>query len=78
MMDDYRRIVRRRLVLILRLALLIVASLLVDFMLVPSGLPLQSLWQTLTEPASGDPGMRAMGGDIDVPYVVMAFVVAVV
>ncbi|MGR1321660.1 iron ABC transporter permease, partial [Klebsiella pneumoniae] len=51
MMNDYRRIVRRRLLLILLLALLIVASLLLDFMLGPSGLPLQSLWQTLTDPA---------------------------
>lgn len=55
-MDDYRRIVRRRLLLILLLALLIVASLLLDFMLGPSGLPLQSLWQTLT-----DPGQRRSG-----------------
>lgn len=53
-MNDYRRIVRRRLLLILLLALLIVASLLLDFMLGPSGLPLQSLWQTLTDPASAE------------------------
>ncbi|MBO2029145.1 hypothetical protein J4734_07230 [Klebsiella pneumoniae] len=37
---------------------MIVASLLLDFMLGPSGLPLQSLWQTLTDPASADPGTR--------------------
>ena len=61
--DDYRRIVRRRLLLMLLLALLIVASLLLDFMLGPSGLPLQSLWQTLTDPA------------IRLPYAVMAIIV---
>ncbi len=61
-MDDYRRIVRRRLLLILLLALLIVASLLLDFMLGPSGLPLQSLWQTLTDPASADPARAPSSG----------------
>ena len=74
-MDDYRRIVRRRLLLILLLALLIVASLLLDFMLGPSGLPLQSLWQTLTDPASADPGTRAIVWDIRLPYAVMAIIV---
>ncbi|EJK92054.1 putative ABC transporter permease [Klebsiella pneumoniae subsp. pneumoniae DSM 30104 = JCM 1662 = NBRC 14940] len=74
-MDHYRRIVRRRLLLILLLALLIVASLLLDFMLGPSGLPLQSLWQTLTDPASADPGTRAIVWDIRLPYAVMAIIV---
>lgn len=74
-MDDYRRIVRRRLLLILLLALLIVASLLLDFMLGPSGLPLQNLWQTLTDPASADPGTRAIVWDIRLPYAVMAIIV---
>ena len=74
-MNDYRRIVRRRLLLILLLALLIVASLLLDFMLGPSGLPLQSLWQTLTDPASADPGTRAIVWDIRLPYAVMAIIV---
>ena len=76
-MDDYRRIVRRRLLLILLLALLIVASLLLDFMLGPSGLPLQSLWQTLTDPASADPGTRAIVWDIRLPYAVMAIVLGI-
>ena len=75
MMNDYRRIVRRRLLLILLLTLLIVASLLLDFMLGPSGLPLQSLWQTLTDPASADPGTRAIVWDIRLPYAVMAIIV---
>ena len=61
--------------LILLLALLIVASLLLDFMLGPSGLPLQSLWQTLTDPASADPGTRAIVWDIRLPYAVMAIIV---
>ncbi|MCD7066144.1 iron ABC transporter permease, partial [Klebsiella quasipneumoniae subsp. quasipneumoniae] len=75
MMDHYRHIVRRRLLLLLLLALLIVASLLFDFMLGPSGLPLQSLWQTLTDPASADPGIRAIVWDIRLPYAVMAIIV---
>lgn len=74
-MNDYRRIVRRRLLLILLLALLIVASLLLDFMLGPSGLPLQNLWQTLTDPASADPGTHAIVWDIRLPYAVMAIIV---
>ncbi len=74
-MDHYRHIVRRRLLLMLLLALLIVASLLLDFMLGPSGLPLQSLWQTLTDPASADPGTRAIVWDIRLPYAVMAIIV---
>lgn len=74
-MDHYRHIVRRRLLLLLLLALLIVASLLFDFMLGPSGLPLQSLWQTLTDPASADPGIRAIVWDIRLPYAVMAIIV---
>ncbi|STU97960.1 iron(III) dicitrate transport system permease protein FecD [Klebsiella pneumoniae subsp. pneumoniae] len=54
---------------------MIVASLLLDFMLGPSGLPLQSLWQTLTDPASADPGTRAIVWDIRLPYAVMAIIV---
>ena len=41
----------------------------------PSGLPLQNLWQTLTDPASADPGTRAIVWDIRLPYAVMAIIV---
>ena len=67
-MNDYRRIVRRRLLLILLLALLIVASLLLDFMLGPSGLPLQNLWQTLTEKSAVEVHCDATDSAIRVPH----------
>ncbi|MGM3162854.1 FecCD family ABC transporter permease [Dickeya undicola] len=57
------------------LAVAIVASLLLDFMLGPSGLPLDVLWQTLTDPASADAGSRVIVWDIRLPYALMAVVV---
>ncbi|MEM0673983.1 MULTISPECIES: FecCD family ABC transporter permease [Dickeya] len=57
------------------MAVAIVASLLLDFMLGPSGLPLDVLWQTLTDPANADAGSRVIVWDIRLPYALMAVVV---
>jgi iron complex transport system permease protein len=74
-MANYRHIVRRRAIMLLLLTLLIVASLLLDFVMGPSGLSLQALWQTLTDPASASAGTRAIVWDIRMPYALMAIVV---
>ncbi|WP_374070278.1 FecCD family ABC transporter permease [Dickeya dadantii] len=57
------------------LVVAIVASLLLDFVLGPSGLPLDVLWQTLTDPANADAGSRVIVWDIRLPYALMAVVV---
>ena len=57
------------------LAMAIIASLLLDFVLGPSGLPLKTLWQTLTDPAAADAGIRVIVWDIRLPYALMAVVV---
>jgi len=74
-MANYRHIVRRRAIMLLLLTLLIVASLLLDFVMGPSGLSLQALWQTLIDPASASAGTRAIVWDIRMPYALMAIVV---
>ncbi|UDJ85159.1 FecCD family ABC transporter permease [Kosakonia oryzae] len=75
MMLNYRAILRRRLSLLLVLAVLIVASMLLDFTLGPSGLPLDTLWHTLIDPASVDAGTRVIVWDIRMPYALMAIIV---
>ena len=42
------------------LVIAILASLLLDFTLGPSGLPLDTLWQTLIDPASANAGTRVI------------------
>lgn len=74
-MANYRHIVRRRIGFMLLLAALIVTSLLLDFMMGPSGMPLQTLWQTLIDPASAGAGTRVIVWDIRLPYALMAIIV---
>jgi iron complex transport system permease protein len=74
-MLNYRAILRRRVSLLLVLAVLIVASMLLDFTLGPSGLPLDTLWHTLIDPASVDAGTRVIVWDIRMPYALMAIIV---
>ncbi len=74
-MAHYRQILRRRIALMLLLLLLIVASLLLDFVLGPSGMSLHTLWQTLTNPGSAAAGTRVIVWDIRMPYALMAVVV---
>lgn len=75
LMDNYRAIVRRRVGLLALLAGLIIASMLLDFTLGPSGLSLDVLWQTLLHPQSVDAGTRVIVWDIRMPYALMAIVV---
>ena len=74
-MANYRHIVRRRIAFMLLLAALIITSLLLDFMMGPSGMPLQTLWQTLIDPASASAGTRVIVWDIRLPYALMAIIV---
>lgn len=75
LMQHYRRIIRRRLMLLALLVALILASMLLDFTLGPSGLPLDVLWQTLLDPASVSPATQVIVWDIRMPYALMAIVV---
>ncbi|MEF3111246.1 iron ABC transporter permease [Raoultella sp. WB_B2P2-3] len=75
MMANYRRIVRRRVGFMLLLVVLIVTSLLLDFMMGPSGMPLHTLWQTLIDPAGASAGTRVIVWDIRMPYALMAIIV---
>jgi len=74
-MDRYHYLLRRRLFFMGVLVLAILASLLFDFTLGPSGLSLETLWQTLISPASVDAGSRVIVWDIRLPYALMAVVV---
>ncbi|MBV4365461.1 FecCD family ABC transporter permease [Erwinia phyllosphaerae] len=74
-MDRYHHLLRRRLFFMGILVLAILASLLFDFTLGPSGLTLHTLWQTLLSPESVDAGSRVIVWDIRLPYALMAVVV---
>ncbi|KGA40616.1 iron ABC transporter permease [Pectobacterium odoriferum] len=74
-MDNYRGIIRRRVGVMAILLLIIIGSLLLDFTMGPSGLTLDVLWQTLTDPGSADAGTRVIVWDIRLPYALMAIVV---
>ncbi|QRN33253.1 iron ABC transporter permease [Pectobacterium brasiliense] len=74
-MDNYRGIIRRRVGVMAILLLIIIGSLLLDFTMGPSGLTLDVLWQTLTDPASADAGTRVIVWDIRLPYALMAIIV---
>jgi len=75
LMDNYRAIIRRRVGLLALLVGLIIASMLLDFTLGPSGLSLDVLGQTLLHPQSVDAGIRVIVWDIRMPYTLMAIVV---
>jgi iron complex transport system permease protein len=74
---NYRQILRRRWLLTVLLALIIVVSIIADFMLGPSGLPLQDVLRTLFDPDSADPTTRVIVWDIRLPYALMAMAVGV-
>nr|WP_024910956.1 iron ABC transporter permease [Chania multitudinisentens] len=75
MLNQHQHIMRRRLFCMAMLALAIVASLLLDFTIGPSGLPLSTLWNTMLFPASVDSASRVIVWDIRLPYALMAVVV---
>ena len=74
-MGRYQNIVRRRLLVMLILVLAIVVSLVIDFIMGPSGLSLGTLWKTLFDAAAADPGTRVIVWDIRLPYALMAVAV---
>jgi iron complex transport system permease protein len=74
-MGRYQLVLRHRYLLMLALVLAILASLLLDFTLGPSGLPLSTLWQTLIDPANANAGTRVIVWDIRLPYALMALLV---
>lgn len=71
----YRQLFRQRLTILAVIFVAIIASLLLDFILGPSGLPLHSLIQTLLHPARVTTGMRVIVWDIRLPYALMALLV---
>ncbi|WP_058913803.1 FecCD family ABC transporter permease [Entomohabitans teleogrylli] len=71
----YQQVLRHRLFMMALIVAAILASLLLDFTLGPSGLPLETLWRTLIDPASASPGTRVIVWDIRLPYALMALVV---
>lgn len=74
-MGRYQNIVRRRLLIMLVLVLAIVVSLVIDFIMGPSGVSLGTLWKTLFDAAAADPGTRVIVWDIRLPYALMAVAV---
>ncbi|MFA5488071.1 MAG: iron ABC transporter permease [Candidimonas sp.] len=74
---DYRRILRRRWLLTALLALIILLSIIADFMLGPSGLPLRDILRTLFDPQSADPTTQVIVWEIRLPYALMAMAVGV-
>lgn len=74
-MGHYQRVLQQRYWLLGAILLAILASLLLDFTLGPSGLSLNTLWQTLVDPASANPGTRVIVWDIRLPYALMAVMV---
>lgn len=74
-MGRYKSILRRRLSLMLVLVIAILASLVLDFVMGPAGLSLDTLWQTIFHAQAADPGTRVIVWDIRMPYALMAVVV---
>ncbi|BET97732.1 FecCD family ABC transporter permease [Xenorhabdus taiwanensis] len=71
----YRRILRRRIAWILFIVLAIGISVVLDFTMGPSGLSLQTLWQTLFSPESVNTVTQVIVWDIRLPYALMAVVI---
>ncbi|WP_369938657.1 FecCD family ABC transporter permease [Mangrovibacter phragmitis] len=74
-MGRYQKVLYHRYWLLGVIVLAILASLLLDFTLGPSGLSLGTLWHTLIDPSSANPGTRVIVWDIRLPYALMAVMV---
>ncbi len=74
-MGRYQKVLYHRYWLLGVIVLAILASLLLDFTLGPSGLSLSTLWHTLIDPSSANPGTRVIVWDIRLPYALMAVMV---
>ncbi|GBU09786.1 iron/siderophore ABC transporter permease component [Gammaproteobacteria bacterium] len=71
----YQALIKQRTMLIILLIILIMSSLLVDFIIGPSGLSLKTLWQTLWSPELANAGTRVIVWDLRLPYALMAIIV---
>lgn len=68
----YRQLMRKRLVLVCSLVFLIGLTMLIDFMLGPSGLSPAQLWHILTDSKNVDIGQSVIVWQIRLPYALMA------
>lgn len=73
----YQQTLKRRVLLVALLVLIICLSILADFMLGPSGLPLADIMHALWSPADADPTTRVIVWDIRLPYALMAMAVGI-
>lgn len=74
-MRRYHGILRKRLMVMALVIVAIVGSLVLDFIMGPSGLSVSELWQTLWHPETVDAGTQVIVWDIRLPYALMAVVV---
>ncbi|MBK5073884.1 iron ABC transporter permease [Budviciaceae bacterium CWB-B4] len=74
-MGRYHRILRKRLMILAIVLLAIIGSLVLDFIMGPSGLTIAELWQTLWHSETVDAGTQVIVWDIRLPYALMAIVV---
>lgn len=74
-MKRYRGILRKRLIVMALVIMAIVGSLVLDFIMGPSGLTVSELWQTLWHPETVDAGTQVIVWDIRLPYALMAVIV---
>lgn len=71
----YQRVLRHRWLLMAVITVAIIASLLLDFTLGPSGLSLHTIMDTLLFPEQANAGTRVIVWDIRLPYAIMALLV---
>lgn len=74
-LQQYRRMLQRRWLLVALLAAIILGAILGDFLLGPSGLGWPELGRALLHPAQADPTTRVIVWDIRLPHALMAVAV---
>ena len=72
---QYSRLLKLRWVLLAAFVVIILLSLVADFMLGPSGLGWSELVRTIFSPAQAEPTTTVIVWDVRLPYAVMAVVV---
>lgn len=73
--SHYRKVLVRRFALAGVLLFLILCSLILDFILGPSGISVSTLWHTLMDAASVDAGTRVIVWELRLPFALMAVAV---
>lgn len=74
-MRRYHSILRKRLMVMALVVVAIIGSLVLDFIMGPSGLTVSELWQTLWHSETVSAGTQVIVWDIRLPYALMAVVV---